>query len=125
MAGCEQGYRCEICGLDVDEIVHSDLYLRFVLGEVHPERLPSQPERHIRCNPILAQFITAEDFEPVIVTGPFSKSELDREFVAEEEARVTTGYLHLREIGRCRQPASTLDDPQPGSSQARAEGRKY
>jgi hypothetical protein len=76
----------------------SDLYLRYVLGEVDPETLHTTPERHIRCNPTLAQFIVAEGFAPVIVEGPFAKGELDPEFVAQEEARVTRGYLRLREI---------------------------
>src|ERR671917_1754301 len=98
MARCEEGYLCEVCGKDVEEITESDLYLRFVLGEVDPETLHISPERHIRCNPTLAQFIVAEGFEPVVVEGPFAKAELDPAFVAEEEARVTRGYLRLKEI---------------------------
>jgi hypothetical protein len=34
VAKCDEGYRCEVCGLDVEVIVDSDLYLRYVLGEV-------------------------------------------------------------------------------------------
>jgi hypothetical protein len=98
MAVCERGYLCEVCGQDVEDIRVSDLYLRYVLGEVDPETLHTQPERHIRCNPTLAQFIVAEGFEPVVVAGPFAKAELDSEFVAQEEERVTRGYLRLREI---------------------------
>jgi hypothetical protein len=98
MAVCEQGYLCEVCGKDVEDVTMSDLYLRYVLGEVDPETLHTTPERHIRCNPTLAQFIVAEGFAPVIVEGPFAKGELDPEFVAQEEARVTRGYLRLREI---------------------------
>lgn len=98
MVRCEQGYLCEVCGQDVEDITCSDLYLRFVLGEVDPETLHNTPERHIRCNPTLAQFIVADDFEPVVVAGPFGKGELDAEFVAEEEARVTRGYLRLKEL---------------------------
>lgn len=98
MARCEEGYLCEVCGKDVEEITDSDLYLRFVLGEVDPETLHISPERHIRCNPTLAQFIAVEGFEPVVVTGPFAKSELDPEFVAEEEARVSRGYRRLLEV---------------------------
>ena len=33
MAKCEEGYLCEVCGCDVEEISDSDLYLRFVIGE--------------------------------------------------------------------------------------------
>ena len=51
MARCERGYLCEVCGEDVEELVDSDLYLRFVLGEVDPERLHKLPERHIQVQP--------------------------------------------------------------------------
>jgi hypothetical protein len=98
VALCEQGYLCEVCGQDVAEITESDLYLRYVLGEVDPETLHVRPERHIRCNPSLAQFIVAEGFEPVVVEGFFAKSHLDPDFVAAEEARVTLGYTRLHEV---------------------------
>jgi hypothetical protein len=98
MAVCEQGYLCDVCGQDVEDIRVSDLYLRFVLGEVDPETLHTTPERHIRCNPTLAQFIVAEGFEPVVVEGPFAKAALDPAFVAGEEARVTRGFLRLLEL---------------------------
>jgi hypothetical protein len=98
MVRCEQGYLCEVCGLEVESIVDSDLYLRYVLGEVDPESLHLVPERHLRCNPTLAQFIVDVDFPPVVVEGFFSKSALDPEFVAEEERRVTRGYRRLREL---------------------------
>jgi hypothetical protein len=104
MALCEQGYLCEVCGQDVAELTDSDLYLRYVLGEVDPETLHQRPERHIRCNPVLAQFIVADGFAPVVVEGAFGKSGLDAEFVAAEEARVTRGYLRLVEL-------TTLDVP--------------
>ena len=51
MARCEQGYLCDVCGAEVAEITESDLYLRYVLGEVAPEKLHLSRERHIRCNP--------------------------------------------------------------------------
>jgi hypothetical protein len=98
MAICEQGYLCDVCGLEVETIDESDLYLRYVLGEVDPETLHVSRERHLRCNPTLAQFIVAESFEPVEVEGFFAKSELDPEFVASEEARVTRGFLRLVEL---------------------------
>jgi hypothetical protein len=112
MAVCERGYLCEVCGREVEDIRESDLYLRFVLGEVDPETLHVTPERHIVCNPTLAQFIVAEGFEPVTVEGPFSKSELDPEFVAGEEARVTRGYLRLHEVFGQEMPLT--DYPLPG-----------
>lgn len=98
MVRCEQGYLCEVCGLEVEDVTGSDLYLRYVLGEVDPETLHVQPERHLACNPTLAQFIVDDRFPPVTVAGPFAKAELDPEFVAEEEARVTRAYRRLQEI---------------------------
>ena len=98
MAQCEQGYLCEVCGNDVEDLTDSDLYLRYVLGEVDPETLHVQPERHLRCNPTMAQFIVAEDFEPVVVEGFFGKANLDPEFVFDEETRVTAGYRRLKEV---------------------------
>jgi hypothetical protein len=113
MTRCEEGYLCEVCGQDVAAITESDLYLRYVLGEVPPERLHTLRERHIRCNPALAQFITAEGFEPVVVAdGPFTKAELDPQFVADEERRVTRGYLRLRELSASQ--VSIWDYPLPG-----------
>ena len=98
MAKCDEGYRCEVCGRDVDAIVDSDLYLRYILGEVPLEFLHRLPERHIRCNPALAQFIVAPEFSPVVCTGPFAKAELDTDFVRNEEIRVTRGWRRLLEI---------------------------
>lgn len=98
MARCDEGYRCEVCGRDVDAITESDLYLRYVLGEVPLERLHLQPERHIRCNPALAQYVVDVNFEPVICTGPFSKNHLDGDYVAKEEERVSQGWRRLQMI---------------------------
>ncbi|MBI1914286.1 MAG: hypothetical protein HYS12_06050 [Planctomycetes bacterium] len=98
MAKCEQGYLCEVCGKEVEGITESDLYLRYVLGEVDPGWLPVSPERHIRCNPALAQYIVDPSFEPVPCEGPFAKQSLDPAWVAEEEARVTRGWRRLQEI---------------------------
>jgi hypothetical protein len=98
MALCEQGYLCDVCGLEVETIDESDLYLRYVLGEVDPETLHVSKERHLRCNPTLAQFIVAEGFDPMVAPGFFAKEALDPEFVADEEARVTRAYLRLREL---------------------------
>lgn len=98
MAKCDEGYRCEVCGRDVEAIVDSDLYLRYILGEVPLELLHRLPERHIRCNPALAQFIVTEEFQPVVCSGPFNKDELDPEFVRNEEIRLTRGWRRLQEI---------------------------
>jgi hypothetical protein len=83
-----------------------------VLGEVDPETLHVQPERHLRCNPIVAQFIVADGFEPVVVEGPFAKAELDPEFVAEEEARVSRGYRRLRELSQLGIPINEYPLPE-------------
>lgn len=98
MARCEQGYLCEVCGAEVEELTDSDLYLRFVLGEVAAEKLHLLPERHLRCNPTLAQYIVAPGFAPVSVLGFFDKRSLDAAWVAAEEARVTRGWLRLQEL---------------------------
>ena len=113
MAICEQGYLCEVCGGDVAELTDSDLYLRYVLGEIDPETLHVRPERHITCNPTLAQFIVAEGFAPVVVEGPFAKAQLDPEFVAAEETRVTRGYLRLRELLTLEVPITSAATPSP------------
>ena len=98
MAKCDEGYRCEACGRDVETVAESDLYLRFVLGEVPLELLHRLRERHIRCNPALAQYIVDPGFAPVACAGPFAKSEMDPEFVAAEERRVSRGYRRLLAI---------------------------
>src|SRR5207248_7918784 len=98
MAKCDEGYRCEVCGLDVEAIVESDLYLRYVLGEVPLEQIHRLPERHIRCNPALAQYIADAAFAPLSYEGPFDKRLLDPEFVRDEEKRVTRGWRRLQAI---------------------------
>jgi hypothetical protein len=112
MAVCEQGYLCEVCGKDVAEIHESDLYLRYVLGEVDPETLHVQPERHLACNPTLAQFIVADDFPPVHVEGLFAKAQLDPAFVAAEETRVTRGYRRLHELRELDLPLTEYPLPE-------------
>ncbi len=98
MAKCEQGYLCDVCGADVEELVDSDLYLRFVIGFVDPEILHTTAERHIRCNPALAQFIVDSEFPTITVEGPFDKRQMDADFVQRREALVTRGWRRLREV---------------------------
>src|SRR5438874_2740584 len=98
MAVCDQGYICDVCGADVEAIVEYDLYLRYILGEVSPLELPTQRERHIRCNPALAQFIVDPAFVPLTCEGLFAKAALDPAFVTEQEERVTRGWRRLQEI---------------------------
>jgi hypothetical protein len=104
MAKCNEGYLCSVCGRDVEDIVDSDLYLRFILGQVDAETLHTTPERHIRCNPALAQFIVDEAFDPVSMEGDFDKRWLDAAFRAEREAQVTRAWRRLREVAKSDVP---------------------
>ena len=98
MARCERGYLCDVCGDEVAEIVDSDLYLSFVIGLVEPQALLARPERHIRCNPVQAQFIVDPAFSPIEVDGPFDKRRLDAGYVREQEELLTRGWRRLQEI---------------------------
>jgi hypothetical protein len=98
MARCDQGYLCDVCHEEVDVIRDSDLYLSFIIGLVPARSLLNRPERHIRCNPVQAQFIVADDFEPVVVAGPFGKTHLDPEDVRRQEELVTRGWRRLQEV---------------------------
>lgn len=98
MAKCDEGYRCDVCGQDVETVLESDLYLRYVLGEVPLEVLHLQSERHIRCNPAVAQYIVSDDFPPVDCDGPFSKEQFDSDFVHSEELRISRGWKRLAAI---------------------------
>ena len=112
MAKCDEGYFCQVCGQDVKNVLESDLYLRYVIGQLDPELLHTTPERHIRCNPTLAQFIVADDFESVPVEGEFCKSKLDPAYVAEQEKLVTRGWNRLQEI-KATAELSILEFPLP------------
>lgn len=121
MAKCEEGYLCDVCGGDVEELTDSDLYLRFVIGMVDPETLHTTHERHIRCNPTLAQFIVDAAFEPVQVEGPFDKRVLDPAAMRQRELLVTRGYRRLREVAGLGIPI--IDYPLP-EVRARWEQRR-
>jgi hypothetical protein len=96
MARCDEGYRCEVCGGDVEAIADSDLYLRYVLGEVPIFRLQKLAERHVRCNPGLAQYIVDPAFASVECPDEFDKRGMDASFVAAEEKRVTRAWRRLQ-----------------------------
>lgn len=98
MALCDQGYLCEVCGEDVACLTDSDLYLRYVIGEIDPEVLHTTPERHIRCNPALAQFIQHPAFDPVWVEGIFDRRQLDPQFAEQRSELVTRGFARLIEL---------------------------
>ena len=111
MAKCDEGYLCEICGQEVECLDESELYLRFVVGLLDPETLHTTKEKHIRCNPTLAQFIVHRDFAPVVVDGDFSKTHLDADYVTQQESLLTRGWLRLRELIGSDQPL--LEYPLP------------
>ena len=106
MARCELGYLCEVCGEEVEDITGSDLYLRYVIGEIEARNLMTAPERHLRCNPVMAQFIVDPAFEPVVVEGPFDKRLLDPEEVSRREDLVTRGWRRLQEVRQLGLPIS-------------------
>ena len=112
MAVCDEGYLCDVCGQDVAAITESDLYLRYVLGEVPPLTLSKQRERHIRCHPAMAQYIVDPAFEPLTCAGIFAKGGLDSSFVKSEEERVTRGWRRLQEIPRLRLPITEYPLPE-------------
>ncbi len=119
MAKCDEGYLCDVCGQDVAEITESDLYLRYVIGLLDPEVLHTTRERHIRCNPTLAQFIVDDDFPAVTAEGAFDKRQLDAAYVRQQETLVTRGFRRLKELAGLDLPI--LDYPLP---EVRAEIEK-
>lgn len=112
MARCDEGYLCDVCGADVADMVDSDLYLRYILGEVSARELPGTQERHIRCNPALAQFIVADEFAPVACDGVFAKTMLDAGYVAEQEERVTRAWRRLQLLPGSGLPISEYPLPE-------------
>ena len=109
---CEEGYLCEVCGKDVENIWESDLYLRYAIGLIDPETLHTTRERHITCNPTLGQFIVAAEFTPLLVEGDFGKQNLDPNFVRERERLVTRGWKRLKEVASI-EGLSLLEYPLP------------
>ncbi len=112
MAKCEEGYLCDVCGEDVEDIASSDLYLRYVIGQVVPETLHTDRERHIQCNPSLAQFIVDDRFEAVIAEGDFDKRTLDPQYVREREQLVTRGWQRLHEVAGLEIPITEYPLPE-------------
>ena len=112
MVGCEQGYLCDVCGEDVEQITDSDLYLRYIMGEISPLALPTMRERHIRCNPATAQYIVDPAFEAVACDGPFAKENLDGAYVAEQESKMTRAWRRLQEIPRLGIPITEYPLPE-------------
>lgn len=111
MAKCDQGYLCDVCGEEVEGISESDLYLRYVTGELPSDRLLGTPERHIRCNPTTAQFIEDPAFPPVIIDGDFDKRLFDSADTARRTTLVTRGWRRLQEIAVLTQPIPIAEYP--------------
>lgn len=111
MAKCDEGYICDVCGDEVEQITESDLYLRYVVGMLDPEILHTSAERHINCNPALAQFIVDKEFSSVVVDGDFDKRKMDPGFVQQREELLTRGWQRLHEIAG--QELAILEYPLP------------
>jgi hypothetical protein len=104
MARCDEGYLCAVCGQEVQRLVDSSLYLQYVIGWVSTDQLQTTPDVHLRCNPGLAQFIVAEEFDPPVMgAGEFDRRVLDPNFVAQRTELITRGYLRLRQLQRHRE----------------------
>ncbi len=111
MAKCDEGYLCDVCGQEVEQITDSLLYLRYIIGEVDPELLHTTPERHIRCNPVVAQFIVDPQFPSVTVDDEFDKRKLDVNFVKQRQQLITRGWRRLQEVAGKEIPI--IDFPLP------------
>ncbi len=109
MARCDQGYLCRVCGEEVEHITDSELYLRYVIGEVDPEVLHTTPECHLSCAPAFAQFVQDERFEKVDCSDPFfSKHHLDVSFVESRTELISRGYARLWELRKERRKPLTV-----------------
>ena len=105
MAKCEEGYLCDVCGGDVAELVDSDLYLRYVIGQIDP----GGAAHHARAAHPLQSGAGAVHrrrrlFRRWWSKGPFDKRQLDPAYVAERERLVTRGYRRLRELAGLNLP---------------------
>jgi hypothetical protein len=113
MAKCDKGYLCSVCGEPVEKITESELYLKYVIGMIDPESLHVSVERHLHCNPALAQFITDERFQQTDCPSKFGKGQLDPDFVQEREVLVTRGWQRLYELANRKESISILEYPLP------------
>jgi hypothetical protein len=112
MAKCDEGYLCEVCGSEVEQLSDSALYLQFVIGWIDPETLHTRRESHLRCLPALAQFIDDPRFTPAVsVEGEFDRRQLDPEFVAQRVALINRGYQRLWELQLRRRGLTVTDYP--------------
>ena len=117
---CDQGYLCDVCGQDVEAIIESDLYLRYVLGDVSPLALPTSAERHIRCNPATAAVHRRSHLRAGPLRGECSPRSLDRGVRAEQEERVTRAWRRLQEIPTLGVPITEYPLPEVSAGQMAA-----
>lgn len=110
MAKCEEGYLCEVCGKDVENLRDSGLYLQFILGWIDPETLHTRREIHIDCLPALAQFIDDPAYSsPPSVPSDFDRHNLDAQFVRERTEQVSRAYRRLRELDSMAQRPAVIE----------------
>ena len=111
MARCDQGYLCRVCNQEVEKLSESELYLRFVIGEIDPETLHLSAECHLACNPVLAQFIDHQRYRNVAQAPEgFRLEDLDPRYAAERRELVTRGFQRLLEIQSNRKAFAHLQD---------------
>ncbi|MFM2220037.1 MAG: hypothetical protein RL240_4355 [Planctomycetota bacterium] len=109
MAKCDQGYLCRVCGKEVDQMIDSELYLRFIIGEIDAELLHLSPECHLACNPTLSQFIDDERFSKAVQAPEgFRIVDLDPRYVELRISLVSRGYRRLWEIRKERSRFPTI-----------------
>lgn len=110
MAKCEEGYLCEVCGHDVENLRDSGLYLQFILGWIDPETLHTRREIHIDCLPALAQFIDDTNYpRPLEVPPEFHREHLDAQFVRQRTEQVSRAYQRLRELDQMSQRPAVIE----------------
>lgn len=110
MAKCEEGYLCEVCGRDVENLRDSGLYLQFILGWIDPETLHTRREVHIACLPALAQFIDDSGYpRPQTIPTEFDRESLDPQFVLERSQQVTRAYHRLRELDNMSERPAVIE----------------
>ena len=122
MARCDRGYLCSVCNEPVDTMPESELYLRFVLGEIQPDWLQAMPDRHLRCNPELGQFIEHPDFPPMADEEPLTdKRRMDPAAARARTEQVTRGYFRLLEIPGLGVPLMEMPLPEVVASWPKKE----
>jgi len=106
MAKCDTGYLCKVCGIQVDQITQSSLYLRYVIGDVPVEALFSSPECHLLCDPDISQFIVAPEFERGDHPPVTNELSLTLEERQRMEDLTTRGWQRLQKVRGLNLPIS-------------------